>query len=518
MTKPCRKKNRNSEKGIALFVAIFTVLLITAIGASMIMLTMTDTTISGNFRDEQKAFFAAKAGMEEVRDRFRSNADNSLAGSLPSTSPGTGGVGAPYLYITNPKNGEAVTPWVTNANAAVYPDTEVCKELTNMGTTPASPYSCSLTSGPSGSWYDTSSGTGNFVASPSYKMQPAAVPPSSWKWTRINLKTNSTASGTTTTNLVDTTLPGTALVCWNGAYEVATTQPTCSALNPNYLPVYVMTTLAVTPSGSRRMVQAEAISNKFPTLPGPMIFDGANPFFNGANSNSFKVSGNDIAQGANAGAGCPMPIGEPALGAYNDPAVTILTGDANKRPANYVGPLQYGSPSVANIGSQLTMLSTVGGLENLASAITLVAGNENNVYGNNPSTIVNPGTNTNPQINVVNGDLTIGGNWSGSGILLVTGTLTFNGQLNYNGLILVIGQGSVIAGKGGGSSTVNGSMLLANLHDSSGNLLPVSSAPGVPSFDWSGGGTMTWNYDSCWSTMMNGLQSYRIVAVREMMY
>ena len=39
MTKSC-KKNRNSEKGIALFVAIFTVLLITAIGASMIMLTM----------------------------------------------------------------------------------------------------------------------------------------------------------------------------------------------------------------------------------------------------------------------------------------------------------------------------------------------------------------------------------------------------------------------------------------------------------------------------------------------
>ena len=73
MTKSC-KKNRNSEKGIALFVAIFTVLLITAIGASMIMLTMTDTTISGNFRDEQKAFFAAKAGMEEVRDRFRSGA------------------------------------------------------------------------------------------------------------------------------------------------------------------------------------------------------------------------------------------------------------------------------------------------------------------------------------------------------------------------------------------------------------------------------------------------------------
>ena len=71
---------------------------------------------------------------------------------------------------------------------------------------------------------------------------------------------------------------------------------------------------------------------------------------------STTVSGNDMAQGAHNGVGCPAALGEPALGAYNDPAVTILTGDANNRPASYTGPLQYGSPSVANIGSQLTML------------------------------------------------------------------------------------------------------------------------------------------------------------------
>ena len=513
MTKPCNKKNRNSEKGIALFVAIFTLLLITAIGASMIMLTVTDTTISGNFRDEQKAFFAAKAGMEEVRDRFRNGAADSLAANLPGVSPGTGGAGTPYVYITNPKNGETVTPWATNGSSTVYPDTEVCKELVNMGTTPASPYACSVTGVPSGTWYNTSSGTGTLRASTTYQM----TPPSSWKWTRINLKTNSTASGTTTTNMVDPSLPGTALVCWNGATEVATTLATCSLLNPNYLPVYAMTTLAVTPSGSRRMVQAEAVSNKFPTLPGPMIFDGANPVFNTPNSNAFTVSGNDLAQGANAGAGCPAAIGEPALGAYNDPAVTILTGDANNRPASYTGPLQYGSPSVANIGSQLTMLATVGGLENLASSVTLVAGNSNNVYGNNPASILRPGTNANPQINVVNGDLTLPGGWIGSGILLVTGNLTFQGNPSYNGLILVIGKGSVVK-NGGGNGVVNGSMLVANLYDSNGALLPASSAPGVPHFNWNGGGTVSWNYDSCWSNMMNNLQAYRIVAVREMMY
>jgi hypothetical protein len=266
------------------------------------------------------------------------------------------------------------------------------------------------------------------------------------------------------------------------------------------------------------MVQAEAISNKFPTLPGPMIFDGANPVFNTPSSNAFQVSGNDIAKGSNNGAGCPAATGEPALGAYNDPAVTILTGDANNRPQSYVGPLQYGSPSVANVGSQLTTLSTVGGLEALASTITLMAGNENNVYGSNP-TIVRPGTDANPQINVVNGDVTLSGNWTGAGILLVTGNVTFHGTPSYDGLILVIGKGSVIK-DGGGSGTVNGSMLVANLYNSATppQLLPASSAPGVPYFDWGGGGTVQWNYDSCWSTILNGMQSYRIVAVREMMY
>jgi hypothetical protein len=506
MIKPCNQKNRNSEKGIALFIAIFTVLLITAIGAGMIMLTNTDTSISANFRDEQTSFFAAKAGMEEVRDRFRGGAANSLAGSLPAVKPGNAGA---YEYVLNPNNGEAVTPWVTNGLATVYPDTQVCTELANMGNP------CTPGGGPYAGWYNAASGALPLRYSDTYKMTPRA----SWKWTRINLKTNSTSSGTTAASRVDPAFAATDLVCWNGAFQVATNLATCAALNPNYLPVYVMTTLAVTPSGSRRMVQAEAISNTFPTLPGPMIFDGANPVFNTPNSNAFTVSGNDLAQGATGGAGCPAAIGEPALGAYNDPAVTILTGDANNRPASYVGPLQYGSPSVANVGSQLTMLSIVGGIQNLASTITLVAGNSNNVYTNNPPTILRPGTNASPQINVVNGDLTLPGGWTGSGILLVTGNLTLHGNPSYNGLILVIGKGSVVK-DGGGNGVVNGSLLVANLYNSATppQLLPASSPPGVPYFDWNGGGTVSWNYDSCWSQMMNGLQAYRIVAVREMMY
>src|SRR5579863_9179060 len=88
MTRISHTNRRKSESGIALLVAIFTLLLITAIGAGMIMLTNTETSTSANFRDEQTALFGAKAGMEEVRDRLRSTSSNPLNASLPTVLPG----------------------------------------------------------------------------------------------------------------------------------------------------------------------------------------------------------------------------------------------------------------------------------------------------------------------------------------------------------------------------------------------------------------------------------------------
>ena len=491
-----------------MFTAIFTVLLITAIGAGMIMLTNTDTGISANFRDEQKAFFAAKAGLEEVRDRFRTTATNSLATSLPTNLPGSANA---FIYVLNPKNSEADTPWVTNGTA--YPDTEVCTEMARMGTG----YACSGTPAvpPGGSTWYTST-----TASSAYAMSPV----SSWKWTRINLKTNLTASGSTAVSSVDGVATNlNQRVCWTGATQVTTTLASCSLLNPNYLPVYVMTTLAVTPSGSRRMVQAEAVQTIFPTLPGPLVFDGGNPLlvpalnFSAPSSNAFTVSGMDTDQGSTAGAGCPVASNAAALGGTSATAVTTLTNDANGRPASYTGAPGTGSPSVANVSTALGTLATVGGLESLVSSVELVAGNEGNVYtsSNPPGGIAHPGTIANPQVNVVEGDITLSGNWTGAGILLVTGTLTFQGTPNYNGLILVIGKGNVIK-NGGGNGTMDGSMLIANLYDSSGNLLPTTAAPGIPTMSWNGGGTVNFNYDSCWSKSMNGSLAYRIVAVREL--
>lgn len=197
--------------------------------------------------------------------------------------------------------------------------------------------------------------------------------------------------------------------------------------------------------------------------------------------------------------------------------MNTLESDASKRANSYTGlgnpSGTTGTASSGDVTSALGSLATVGGLENLVSSVTLVAGNEGHVYGTNP-TISNYGSVASPQVIVVQGDLSVSGGLTGSGILLVTGNLTMSGNPSYDGLILVVGKGSVTK-NGGGSGIVDGSMLIANLYNSSGALLPTTSAPGVPTLNWNGGGNTTWNYDSCWSTAMSTSLAWRIVAMRE---
>ena len=109
------------------------------------------------------------------------------------------------------------------------------------------------------------------------------------------------------------------------------------------------------------------------------------------------------------------------------------------------------------------------------------------------------------------------GNSSGAGLLLVTGTLTQSGNPNFNGVILVIGKGN-IQKSGGGSGTFNGGILVANLYDSSGNPLPASAAPGIPTINWAGGGNVTINYDSCWINSLSQRLTLKVIASHEEVY
>jgi Tfp pilus assembly protein PilX len=487
---------RKSERGIALILALLVLLLVSAVLMGMIMMSNTETNISANFRDEQTAYFASTAGIEEVRDRMRSSATNSLSSNIPTTAlPGaTNGV----LYITNPASGETVTPWLPLGTN--YPDTEICKEVT-----------CA-SGAPTGSWYATTQS-----ASTTY----AATPILPWKWVRVMAKANKSDTGTMRVTSVDGTTNGNR-VCWTGTNEISTAAASCPAANANYLPVYELTALAVTSSGSRRMTQYEVERTTFPSMPGAMILDGPNPDF-GTNPHSavFGVNGADTAQGPNAGVGCGAPANQPALGANGSGSATSLAGQLN-RPGSYTSSTPYtATPAVSDVSTALGPLATVDGLTNLVNSITAAAGPSNVFPNANSSTPTNLGTDAAPVINVVQGDFSLGG--SGTGILLVTGTLTMSGSPSFNGLILVIGKGNVVK-NGGGNGTLNGSLFVANLYSDTPPTytnpiaLGHNNSPGTPTVAWNGGGNATIQYDSCWISSVTQAFPYKLVAQRELIY
>jgi Tfp pilus assembly protein PilX len=486
-----KKKPSNSEQGFALIIALLTLLLISAALMGMFIMSNTETNVSANFRDEQTAFFASRAGVEEIRDRLRSSATNSLSGNLPTTA--LPGAANGVLYITNPAAGETVSPWLTTGSN--YPDDEICKEVT-------------CASGvPTGTWY---------VPAQSASASYAAAPILPWKWVRVMAKANKSATGITRVTSVDGTTNGNR-VCWTGTNEIATAALSCPAANANYLPVYELTALAVTTSGSRRMRQYEVTQNSLPPIPGAIVFDGTNPdFSNNPHSNPSLVSGTDVAQGPNAGVGCGPGNNEPAVGAYGGGSVTTLTAPGYlNRPGNYPSG-STASPAVSDVTSQLGPFSTVDGLTKVVNTITAAAGG--NVYPGG-STPTNMGTNAAPVINVVQGPLSLGG--SGAGILLVEGDLTLLGGFSYNGIILVIGTGTVTK-NGGGGGTLNGSLLVANLYTDAthSTLIPLgyNDPPGPPLIGWNGGGNATFQYDSCWiSSVTQGLP-FTIVTQRELIY
>lgn len=520
MAKLNNNHGRQSERGIALFIAIFTLLLITAIAAGMVMLTNTDTNISANFRDEQAAFFAAKAGIEEVRDRLTTTAPNTLSALLPgatspNTAPPTFGSASAALYVTNPLNSESDTPWVTNGTA--YPDDEICVEAIYAG-----PLNVNACSGnpprPKGTsnWYTTASASSSYAANP---VQP-------WKWVRINVKTNQSSSGSTTVSTVDGNTADYYLVCWNGTNQLTVSSGSCAsagaALVPaqNYTPVYTLTALAVTPSGSRRMVQMDVAAGLIPNIPGAMVMDGDLPSFTPGSSNAFSACGGDQVSCAGStthppqnGTICPPPGSEPAVGTYDAASNTLVnnTLTASGRSGNYTG-----SPTnVSNVGTALGAggMNTVQGLTALVAQIADSA-SPGNTY-TNTSVLANPGTVTNPVINVVTGDLNVT-NLVGAGILLVEGNASFSGRPNFDGIILIIGTGN-ISMSGGGNGVIDGAMLVANLYDSSGHLIP-SGAPGAPIMNFSGAGNMTIQYDSCWVAAMNQSAPYKSLGIRELAY
>jgi hypothetical protein len=120
---------------------------------------------------------------------------------------------------------------------------------------------------------------------------------------------------------------------------------------------------------------------------------------------------------------------------------------------------------------------------------------DTHAYGNNPRSVA-LGSAANPTKTFVDGDLDLGGNIDGYGILAVTGKLRLSGNVHWHGIILVVGDGEMEYA-GGGVLEIYGSVFVSKIWDdhTTQNLL---GSLGSPTFEWNGGGGNGIYYDHCW--------------------
>jgi hypothetical protein len=260
MLRKTERWKSNPERGVALLFALFTLLLLSAIAASLVFMTNTETSVNNNYRSERLSAFAAKAGMEEVRDRM---AALKTAAKLPTTFPPAAGS---VLYVLN--EGAApgtVQPWVAGNT---YMDDEMCHDFAVVqGQQPAPNVRC--TTAPSSALLVP--GT---LAAPVTSNYPWAGTSAAlrYKWVRVTLKQSNSVQLYPVNGAVTTQ------VCWNGATEVLLNgAATCQTMSPSTNPVYMITSLAASTSGTtRRMVQTEVALSPAQPFPWGLFATGTN--------------------------------------------------------------------------------------------------------------------------------------------------------------------------------------------------------------------------------------------------
>jgi hypothetical protein len=490
---------RRGQRGIALLISIFILLLISVVAIALIVSSGTETSLAGNYRSSTAVNYAALAGVEEVRARLSPKNPSSFANTDPAflPAPGTPLAVCSVYYVLNPLGSETVTPWVTGST---YADNEFGPEFLSSGCSmPASPH------------------TANSI----WKRNPLNTlpfPGPLYKWVRINAVSEQSIN--VDVSPYDGTKSPTTPVYYDG-----------TSLNDSNdgNQVIEITALAVLPNGSQKILQyivAPTIINLpvFPaalTLAGPT--GGTAVTFSAPtypSNNVYYVSGNDIFVPALPSCTPGAPVD--AIAVYHTLAKGLVISGGNGGTGI---PLQMqGSYTGANAAPDvqvdlLTNYQTPSQLDALAQSII-----------QNADAVVPPGSaatqtayltslgmSSSKLLTVVaNGDLDVS-NWNhdGYGLLLVTGTFWYDPDTNWNGIILVIGQGKIMNSQNGQYKQINGAVLVAQTRDSSGNLLPdpnlgTATVSFLPAMQGDG-----IRYSSCWIKAATPTGSYKILSFHE---
>lgn len=252
-------------------ISLILLLLITAIAFAVIGMSNTENAINTNFKSEEVQYFAARAGVEEARNRILpsatdQNGNSVFLANLPTQPVDAAGT-VLYILNGNKTDGTPVTlADVTTPGTAAAPnpyfDDALCHDI--PATSPLA-----ITHVPANVRCPNTLPTVMMTTTPS--IAPYAL---DYKWVRIMIKEN--ASGP---YKVDTTKSDLFPVCWdkslaNQAEIVTPLVTNCAANQPLKLarPVYLVTALAVSPSGTTRRIVQEEVSLGITFNPSYAIF------------------------------------------------------------------------------------------------------------------------------------------------------------------------------------------------------------------------------------------------------
>ena len=475
--KPTQRRD-NSEAGVALLIAIFTLMLVSVVAISLIVAAGMESSLSGNYRSATSGYYAAKSGLEEARGRLLPRNPDYFNTTSAAFVPATGA--APLglhevRYVTNPTGAENVL--------ASYPDME----------------------------YDSEFGGGSLggatVRTIASVAPNAGIPGALYKWVRINPVTEKSLNLDVNGDHVKD--PAT-LLFFDGLH-----------LNVNSAggQALEVTSLAVLPDGTQKLLQYIVAPMQFNlNFPAAVVasgtYGGATSF--GNQTAGFGISGVDFCH----------PAGQQyAVGGTNAASVANLT-TALAPADNFPGTgSSAGPPATASISDSAAVmqsfpdplhpgqtldLTSVGGLNQLVSEVQSIA----DYTTPDCSDASKLGTASQPTVVVVTGSCSLSGDPSppGSGILLVQGDVQYVDH-PYDGLILAIGTGGFHQ-SAARPTHFYGSLLLAQTINPL-NGLPLG-APGSPTLEWlSATGNPNLQYDSCIIANATPAITYKPLSFRE---
>lgn len=457
------KTRRRSQDGIALLIAIFVLLLISVVAIALLVSSGTETALGANYRTSSTVYYAALAGLEEVRGRLLPKNPNYLtAADIPSPLP----IGQ-TVYIINRSTGETIAPW---DSSNVYYDNEYGAEAVPL-------------TAASASWHSVYSAWDNNVQ---------GVPGPIYKWVRINAATEQSvflqvnASGG-----YENTIP-----IYYDPFHLNNLGNSWPSLIVNAAPpssavqALEITALAQLPTGSKKILQylvAPVTLNL--SFGAALTLDGYSDVFNSPDHSAWVVQGNSDGGDSSCSPSGPIPYPVYAVGVPDSADVTNVINGIPRPPVNPTDerPNFTGTGSTTPNVAQVAIppsLQTVQGLNQISQTIIQ---NADAVIPGPASEADLPSAMsiTNPMTVAVQGDFHLGTSIpAGYGLLLVTGNFTYDTGSYWNGIILVIGQGTMTAtSENSAGGTFNGATLIARTLDSSGNPLPVGNPPGPATFN-----------------------------------